>query len=130
MHKSNLVKLIDIAAFISFIFVISTGVLLRYVLPTRSGHAVELMGMTRHEWGDLHFLITVVFLLILTIHLFVHWKFFFSLFQCKVNSTSAYRVVLGIVALLAILALAIAPFVAPLEHSETSKGAQYGKHRD
>ena len=129
MNKLNIIKLIDIAAFISFIFVISTGVLLRYVLPTRSGRTFELMGMNRHEWGDLHFQITVIFLLILAIHLVIHWKFFFSLFQGKVNSTSAYRIVLGIVALLAILALAIAPFVVPMEHSETSQGAQYGKHR-
>ena len=130
MNKLNIIKLIDIAAFISFIFVISTGVLLRYVLPTRSGHTVEIMGMTRHEWGDLHYLITVAFLFILTIHLVVHWRFFFLLLQGKASSTSAYRIVLGIVALLAILALAIAPFVVPLEYSEISKGVQYGKYRD
>jgi len=130
MNKFSLIKLLDVAALASFVFVVSTGVLLHYVLPIRSGRAVELMGMNRHEWGDLHFQITVVFLLILTIHLIVHWKFFFGMFQGKVNSTNAYRIILGVVALLAILALAIAPFVSPLEYSETSKGAQHGKHRD
>lgn len=49
MNKSKLIKLIEVAAFIGFIFVVSTGVLLRYVLPTQSGRAVELMGMNRHE---------------------------------------------------------------------------------
>ena len=130
MNKSNLIKFIDIAAFIGFIFVVSTGVLLRYVLPTQSGRTVELIGMNRHEWGDIHFQITVVFLFILSIHLILHWKFFFRMFQDGFKSAGTFRLVLGIVALVAVLALAAAPFIAPLEYSETSKGNQFGKHRN
>ena len=130
MKKSSLIKLIDVAAFIGFIFVVSTGVLLRYILPTRSGKAIEIFGMNRHEWGDIHFQITVAFLIILSIHLFLHWKFFVRMFQDGFKSAGAYRLVLSIVALVAVLALAIAPFVVPLEYSETSGGAQFGKHKN
>ncbi len=129
IKKSNLTALIDITALISFVFVVSTGVLMRYVLPPRSGHSVEVLGMSRHEWGNVHFYITFTFLVILSIHLILHWRFFFRLFQEGVKSDNVYRIVLGVIALIAVLALAAAPFVAPIEHSDLSKGSKFGKHR-
>ena len=130
MKKSNLITLIDISALISFIFVVSTGVLMRYVLPPRSGQSIEILGMSRHEWGDIHFYITFIFLVILSIHLLLHWKFFLHVFQKGIKSSETYRLVLGIVALIAVLALAVTPFIAPKEYSETSKGYQFGKNRN
>ena len=126
MKKSNLITLIDIAAFICFIFVVTTGVLMRYVLPPRSGHSIEIFGMSRHEWGDIHFYITFIFLVVLSIHLILHWKFIAHVFK-GIRSTDTYRLTLGLVALIAVFALAVAPFVAPKEYSEESKGYQFGK---
>ena len=130
MKKSKLITLVDISAFISFIFVVSTGVLMRYVLPPRSGQSIEILGMSRHEWGDIHFYITFIFLVILSIHLLIHWRFFLHVFQKGIKSSDTYRLVLGVVALIAVLALAVAPFIAPKEYSETSKGYQFGEDRN
>ena len=130
MKKSKLITLIDISAFISFIFVISTGVLMRYVLPPRSGQSIEILGMSRHEWGDIHFYITFIFLVILSIHLILHWKFIRNIFHGRLKEASNFRLILGLVGLIAVLALAVAPFVAPKEYSETSKGYQFGKDRN
>ena len=127
LKKASLIKLVDIVAFVSFIFVASTGVLLRYVLPPRSGQATEIVGMSRHEWGDVHFYITSIFLSILSIHLILHWRFFQNLFHGQIKETSASRVLLGLVGLFAVLAIAIAPFVAPKEQATESKGLHYGK---
>lgn len=127
MKKSNLIALIDISAFIGFIFVVSTGVLMRYVLPPRSGQSIQIFGMSRHEWGNIHFYITLIFLVILSIHLFLHWKFIRNIFRGKIKNADTSRLFLGVVALLAVLALAVAPFVAPKEHSNVTKGHQYGK---
>lgn len=128
IKKSKLIILVDITAFISFIFVVSTGVLMRYVLPAGSGSSVELLGMSRHEWGDIHFYITFIFLAILSFHLFLHWRFIRNIFRGKVKEAGVSRLILGLIGLLAVLALAIAPFVAPKEYSETHKGYQYGKN--
>ena len=130
MKKSKLITLIDISAFISFIFVISTGVLMRYVLPPRSGQSIEILGMSRHEWGDIHFYITFIFLVILSIHLILHWKFIRNIFHGRLKEASNFRLILGLVGLIAVLALAVAPFVAPKEYSETSKEYQFGKDRN
>ena len=129
MKKSNLITFIDIAAFICFIFVVSTGVLMRYVLPPRSGHSIEIFGMSRHEWGDIHFYITFIFLAILSVHLILHWRFIRNVFHGQIKEAGISRFILGLVGLLAILALAVAPFVAPKEYSEVSKGYQFGKDR-
>jgi len=120
---------IDVSAFISFVFVVSTGVLMRYVLPPRSGQSMEIFGMSRHEWGDIHFYITFIFLAILSIHLLLHWKFIRNVFRGRIKEASASRLLLGLVGLLAVLALAAAPFVVSIEHSDTAKGYQIGKHR-
>ena len=130
MKKSKLITLIDIIAFISFIFVVSTGVLMRYVLPPRSGQSIEILGMSRHEWGDIHFYITFIFLAILSIHLILHWKFIRNMFHGRIKETSNFRLMLGLVGLIAVLALALAPFVAPKEYSEISEGYQFGKYHN
>lgn len=130
MKRSSFIALIDIAAFVSFIFVVSTGVLMRYVLPTGSGHRLEILGLDRHEWGDIHFYITFIFLIILSIHLILHWKFILHVLHKGVKSSDIYRLSLGLVALIAVLALAAAPFIAPKEYSEVSKGYQFGKDRN
>lgn len=129
INKSKLIMFIDISAFISFVFVVSTGVLMRYVLPPRSGQSMEIFGMSRHEWGNIHFYITFIFLAILSIHLFLHWKFIRNIFRGRIKEASAPRLLFGLVGLLAVLALAVAPFVVSIEYSDPTKGHQIGKHR-
>lgn len=73
----------DVAAFVSFLFLLSTGGLLRWILPPgrggggrgwRAASAPEVWGLTRHEWGSLHFWISLVFLAAIALHLSLHWK--------------------------------------------------------
>jgi len=129
LKKSSLIALIDIIAFISFIFVVSTGVLMRYVLPPKSGKFTEILGTSRHEWGDIHFYITFIFLAILSIHLILHWRFIRNVFRGRIKKANGSRLILGLVGLLAVLALAVAPFVATIENSEKNSGYQYRKHK-
>lgn len=129
LRRSSLIALVDILAFVSFIFVVSTGVLMRYVLPPKSGKYAEILNLSRHEWGDIHFYVTFTFLAILSIHLVLHWKFIRNVFRRKTNKANKSRLIFGLVGLLAVLALAVAPFVAPIEDSKNTSGFQYGKHK-
>ena len=90
LKKSSLIALIDSIAFINFIFVVSTGILMRFIL---------------------------------------HWRFIRNVFRGRIKKANASRLILGLVGLLAVLALAVAPFVVPIENSERNSGYQYGKHK-
>jgi hypothetical protein len=62
MNRPRLNFLIDSVAFVAFVFLTTTGILTRYVLPPGSGRFVTLWGLDRHGWGDIHFWIAVVLL--------------------------------------------------------------------
>ena len=69
-----------------FALMISTGMLLKFVLPPRSGHVVY-WGLERHEWGQIHFYIALAFLILLILHLILHW----SWIQCIAWGTKAVQ---------------------------------------
>ncbi len=60
--KATLNFIIDVIAFTGFLFLTTTGVLMRYLLPPGSGRFASLWGLNRHEWGTIHFWISVAFL--------------------------------------------------------------------
>ena len=112
--------LIDILAFISFVFLTSTGVLLVYILPPGSGRSNTIWQLDRHEWGDIHFYFAVSFLAILSYHVIQHWRWILSLVKGKQRSYSRNRIALGLVGLFALLAIAVAPLLTRVEKSENS----------
>ncbi len=78
--------IVDLAGFIDLLGLIFTGFVIRYVLPPGSGgrgqelhggqgagYVKSLWSMTRHEWGDVHFYMVVVFIVLMLIHLALHW---------------------------------------------------------
>lgn len=107
--------IIDAIAFVGFVFLITTGVLMRYVLPPGSGHYSTIWGFDRHEWGGLHFWISVVFFSLLAVHLVLHWRWIVSVVMGRPREGSGLRVSLGIVGLLALVAFSISPLITPVE---------------
>lgn len=110
---SNLV--IDAAAFAAFVLLTSTGTLMRYVLPPGSGQRTKIFGLDRHAFGEIHFWIAIVFLGILAMHLLVHRRWIATVLTGRPREGSGWRIALGLVGLLAVLAAALAPFLAEVE---------------
>jgi hypothetical protein len=117
MSRTTLNYLVDALSFIGFTFLAATGVLVRYVLPPGSGRWSTLWGLQRHDWAEIHFWIAVFFLLSLSAHLFLHWSWITAFVKGHKREESGLRVALGLVALIALLALVLAPFVSPVEQS-------------
>jgi len=117
MRRPTLNLLIDAAAFVGFVFLVSTGVLMRYVLPPGSGRRTAVWGLDRHDWGTLHFWIAAAFLAVLAFHLVLHGKWILSVLRGRPRQGSGGRVALGLVGLLAVLALAAAPLVSPVQQT-------------
>ena len=124
MRRPTLNLLIDAAAFVGFVFLVSTGVLMRYVLPPGSGSRTVVWGLDRHDWGTLHFWIAAAFLAVLAFHLVLHGTWILSVLRGRPRQGSGARVALGLVGLLAVLALAAAPLVSPVQQT-----AQTGPNR-
>jgi hypothetical protein len=77
-NKLNLV--VDVLAYLCMVALASTGLLLLYRLPpgTDGRHggkpALTLLGLGRHDWGGLHFYIAVALLLLVVLHIALHWQ--------------------------------------------------------
>jgi len=121
MKRSNLYFIVDVMAFIGFVLLTTTGVLMRYILPPGSGRHSTIWGLDRHEWGDIHFMISVVFFSVLALHLVQHWRWIVNVVTGRPRDDSGFRVGLGIVGLVAVIALSISPLLTPV-NVETSNG--------
>ncbi len=91
---------IDLAAFLSLLGLVFTGYIMKYVLPPGSGGGYgrgfrggrgvaesseqirQLWSLGRHDWGDIHFYLAVVFVGLMVIHIILHWTWI----KCYVKS--------------------------------------------
>lgn len=135
MSRAKLNFIIDGLAFAGFVFLIATGFLVRYALPSGSGGSngvgtgsraadkpvTVLWGLTRHEWGDIHFWIALGLMIVLAVHLVLHWRWIVSVVRGRPREGSGIRVALGIIGVVALLIGAIAPFLSPKEQVPRSQ---------
>ena len=122
MKHSMIIKIIDLLSFSVLTLMISTGTLLKYSLPPRSG-GDEIWSFTRHEWGDIHFYISITFLLLMTVHLISHIKFIKSVITGNASTEKNYRVAIGVLGVIALILLAFAPVTSPV--TDVNKGQQF-----
>jgi hypothetical protein len=123
MKRVNLNFVVDVLAFAGFVVLTTTGVLMRYVLPPGSGHNSSIWGLDRHEWGGLHFWVSVGFFSILALHLVLHWRWIASVVTGRSREGSGFRAALGLVGLATVVALASAPLLVPVEKTTNENGA-------
>lgn len=122
MKRPNLNFLVDFVAFTACIFLLSTGLIMYFVLPPGHGH-LELWGMNRHGWGDVHFWSAVAFLFVIALHVVLHWKWIISKVKGRVRSSPNYnaRTILFILAVSFILLLSALPFFSPIHDTGTDQ---------
>ncbi|MGZ5575523.1 MAG: DUF4405 domain-containing protein [Methylobacter sp.] len=74
MSRTIINIIVDMAAALLFLGMIATGYILRFTLPPGSNRAFSLWGLTRHQYGDMHFWTSFGLLTVLAVHLMLHWK--------------------------------------------------------
>jgi hypothetical protein len=117
MRRASLNFVVDAVAFVAFVFLTATGVLVRYVLPPGSGHFSALWGADRHEWGQIHFWTAVVLMGALAFHLFLHWRWVVCMVQGRPREGSGVRMALAVLGVVALGGLAVAPFFGRVEQT-------------
>ncbi len=73
MKRMYLFIVVDVLLAVLGLTLLLTGLLMAFVLPPHSG-ADSVWGLTRHEWGDVHFWIAVATVMIVVLHLALHWS--------------------------------------------------------
>ena len=132
MKRSRLNMVIDLVSLAIFVLVVSTGTVLHLVLPPGSGRLpaeggthpeiLVLWGLSRHQWGEIHSWFSVAFLIVLALHVGLHWRFFASAFRQKDPATRR-RMATGFVSVIALLTLAMAPLLSPVKRLKVQETA-------
>lgn len=134
MRRKTVNFIVDAVAFGCFVLLTTSGIVVRYVLPPGSGRFTSVWGLDRHEWGAIHFWIAAIFLGALAVHLFLHWRWVVSVTRDVPREESGVRVALGLVGVFAIMALAVAPLLSPVEgdYAWPGRGGQsrFEQHSD
>ncbi len=115
LRKKQINFIIDFIAYIAFVFLVTTGVLMRYLLPPGSGRHSAIWGLDRHQWGDIHYWVSLVFLAILVFHLVLHWNWIVCLLRRREQKASGGRFLLGLLGAITILLIALAPLLSRVE---------------
>ncbi|MFB2974949.1 DUF4405 domain-containing protein [Microseira sp. BLCC-F43] len=78
-HKINfrnyIRSVVVLALLIGWSLAAFTGFLLWFAPSGRGlGRVTLFLGLTRHEWGDIHFLISLIALCVTAVHLMLDWR--------------------------------------------------------
>jgi|APSaa5957512535_1039671.scaffolds.fasta_scaffold33064_1 hypothetical protein len=118
--------LVDALSFIGFIMLTSTGILLHFLLPPGSGMQSSIWDLNRHQWGDIHFYIAVIFFFVLATHLLLHRHIIMNMVKGQDRKEARFRLGLGLTGLIVILMLASAPLISPQQSGQESNRQHQG----
>ena len=105
------------------------GVLLAFFIPKgeRAGYEAKLLwGLHRHDWGDIHLVLSLALLGLVILHVWLHWSWVAACTRRLLCRTTWGIVVAVIVAAAIIFALAWQ--VSPRAYARQDKGA--GQHTE
>ena len=139
MNRTTLNATIDAAAYAGIVLLATTGLLLRIQLPPGSGglHGMGsgaaaaarevglVWGLSRHEWGTVHYWIALGVMAVLAVHLALHWKWIDCVLRGKPRSAySGRRLAVGLASLVLIALLASVPLLTPVQSTQRQKTAE------
>jgi len=133
MIKSKLNLVIDALLLLCIAAMAGIGLLMKYVLVAGYhrweiyNRNVELffLGLGRHDWGAVHFVIGLVFLVLLILHIVLHWGIIIAIYRKLIPNRIARCITTVILVCLTILLLIFPYFVKP-EIQEGGRGMGRG----
>ena len=105
MKRTTLNFILELVSFINLLGLAFIGFIMKYVLPPgssgygrgyRGGRGPsdgikDFLSITRHEWVDIHFYLACLFVILILVHLILHWNwikgYFKSLFSISHKGT-------------------------------------------
>ena len=94
MKRATVNFFIDLISLLDLFAMVATGLIIKYILPPGSGGLGKelhdgqgriptktLLSLTRHEWGSIHYYLAAIFIILMAIHIILHWAWIKS--YCK-----------------------------------------------
>ncbi len=77
-NRNTFNYVVDTATLMTMMGLAGTGLVVRWVLPPGSGGhgdgpGLALWGLSRHDWGDIHFWLAIATVVLLVLHVALHW---------------------------------------------------------
>jgi hypothetical protein len=129
--RSQFNFLIEGITLLVLMLMIATGLIMKFRLPPGSGgegaalHGgqgrplLTLAGLSRHQWGAVHFYLASAMLLLLVVHLQLHWRWVWGLAQGADPGRRKARGRTFLIVSILFLALAGLPWLVPLRGNES-----------
>jgi len=96
MRRTTVNFIVDLIALVDLLLLAATGSIMKWVLPPGSGggggghgygygfrggrglgpggsQVKQLLGLGRYDWGDVHFILALVFVSLILVHIVLHW---------------------------------------------------------
>jgi hypothetical protein len=109
---------VSTVAFVLFVVLAATGLVMRFVLPKGSGESLTLWGLGRHGWGGLHFWIAAAMLATIALHLILNWRWIVAVVRGRPREQGiGPRVGAGLAALAVLLGVVATPFLSPVRET-------------
>jgi len=133
--KVNLI--IDAFLLIQLMAMAGIGFLIKYILVPGEernllyGRDVELsfLGLTRHDWGKIHLWASISFLVLILLHIILHWKMIGCIFR-QMFGAKKVRMAIACVLLVISVFLAASPFLVRPEVSEMPRKGLHQRFRE
>ncbi len=115
VNKSKVNLIIDIILLLLMMPVAGIGILMKYVLISGVERNViygnhtdlKLWSLDRHQWGNIHLIISIVFLCLLILHIVLHWRMIVSIYRRMIPN---WTLRISFVTLLTVLGLLLISF--------------------
>lgn len=118
-------RVLNVLLWVCFSAMSGIGFLLAFRLPSgsRGGRGYSALGLTRHEWGDIHAWLGYSFVLMVLIHLAMHWRWLWKAASKKRPLWMLSGLGVGIILILAIA-------LQPVSQSESNKNESKVSHQE
>ena len=95
--KSGQIKFFtDSALYLLFSTLFFTGFLLYTIIPHGNSQGAFFLGLTRHEWKELHFFFAIFFVFFMCIHIFLNFAIIKSMIKKEMGDRPGLIILLGL----------------------------------
>jgi len=129
--KAKVNFIIDAIMFVLMGFLAGIGLLIKYVLVSgeerwiQYGRNVDIRfwGLDRHQWGDIHLYVAIALIILLVLHIVLHWNMIVCLYK-RIIGNRKVRILCGLTFMIVTLLMVLFPYFIRVETSELASGRE------